>query len=717
MGLTKQSTGLLAMGEDLKFPKNSEDEKIIALGGNPNVGKSTVFNNLTGLKQHTGNWPGKTVTNAAGRFSCRGKQFILVDIPGTYSLMANSEEEEVARDFLCFSNHDAAVIVVDATCLERNLNLVFQTAEITDKVIVCVNLLDEAERKGIEVDLKKLSLLLGVPVVGTSAATGKGLNGLTDIIHDVAYEKLIPKPKKIIYNEKIEGAIEIIAPTLKERFEGKISERWLALKLLENDDSLINSINKYLDTDLSGDEEITAKLDEGLELLKSNGIDSALLRDSVVSSIIKESEKICTEVVSFTNERYDLSDRKIDKILTSKRFGIPIMIALLGVVFWLTITGANYPSQVLSAVLFSIQDRLTRAFNYIGAPQWVEGVLVQGMYKTLAWVVAVMLPPMAIFFPIFTLLEDLGYLPRIAFNLDNFFKKSCACGKQALTMCMGFGCNAAGIIGCRIIDSPRERLIAIITNNFAPCNGRFPILIAMISIFFTAFFTGPFKSVISAMLLVGVIVLGVFMSLMISKILSKTILKGIPSSFTLELPPYRKPQIGKVIVRSIVDRTLFVLGRAASVAAPAGILIWIMANITVGDMTLMAHCAEFLNPFAHAIGLDGYILMAFILGFPANEIVVPIIIMSYTASSSITELESFVQLRELLIQNGWTWLTALCVMLFSLMHWPCSTTCLTIRKETQSMKWTAISFLVPTVTGIVICFVITSVVRLLGFAV
>ncbi|MEE0867366.1 MAG: ferrous iron transport protein B [Clostridia bacterium] len=717
MGLTKQSTGLLAMGEDLKFPKNSEDEKIIALGGNPNVGKSTVFNNLTGLKQHTGNWPGKTVTNAAGRFACRGKQFILVDIPGTYSLMANSEEEEVARDFLCFSNHDAAVIVVDATCLERNLNLVFQTAEITDKVIVCVNLLDEAERKGIEVDLKKLSLLLGVPVVGTSAATGKGLNRLTDIIHDVACEKVIPMPKKIIYNEQIEGAIAIIAPTLKERFTGKISERWLALKLLENDDSLIKAINKYLNTDLSSDGEIMAKLNEGREFLSSRGIDSELLRDNVVSSIIKESEKICTEAVSFTNEKYDSSDRRIDKILTSKRFGIPIMIALLGIVFWLTITGANYPSQVLSKALFYLQNKLTWLFNYIGAPKWLEGVLVQGMYKTLAWVVAVMLPPMAIFFPIFTLLEDLGYLPRIAFNLDNFFKKSCACGKQALTMCMGFGCNAAGIIGCRIIDSPRERLIAIITNNFAPCNGRFPILIAMITIFFTPFFTGPFKSVISAMLLVGVIVLGVFMSLMMSKLLSKTILKGMPSSFTLELPPYRKPQIGKVIVRSIVDRTLFVLGRAASVAAPAGILIWIMANITVGHMTLMAHCAEFLNPFARAIGLDGYILMAFILGFPANEIVVPIIIMSYTASSSITELESFVQLRELLVQNGWTWLTALCVMLFSLMHWPCSTTCLTIKKETQSMKWTAISFLVPTVTGIVICFVITSVVRLLGFAV
>lgn len=716
MGLTKQSTGVHAIDEKLKITKESEDEKIVALAGNPNVGKSTVFNNLTGLKQHTGNWPGKTVTNATGKYNHRNKEFILVDIPGTYSLMANSEEEEVARDFICFGNPDATVIVVDATCLERNLNLVLQTIEITDKAIVCVNLMDEAKRKGITVDLVKLSLLLGIPTIGTSANLGQGLNELMDSIYNVTFNKIISNPVKINYDERIESAISIIEEKLNEMIKSKINSRWLALKLLENDISLLDSISKYLGFDITKDAEVVEGIRNGREYLNTNGINCELLRDKIVSVIVKKSEKISKSVVSFRKEEYNATDRKVDKILTSKKFGIPIMILLLGVIFWLTITGANYPSQLLSDGLFWIQDRLSEFFVWIGAPAWVEGILVQGMYKTLAWVVAVMLPPMAIFFPLFTLLEDLGYLPRIAFNLDNFFKKSCACGKQALTMCMGFGCNAAGIIGCRIIDSPRERLIAIITNNFVPCNGRFPTLIAIITMFFAGMFIGPFKSVISTVLLVGVILLGVFMTLMMSKVLSKTILKGVPSSFTLELPPYRKPQIGKVIVRSIFDRTLFVLGRAVSVAAPAGIVIWLMANVTVGDMSLLTHCANFLNPFAQAIGLDGYILMAFILGFPANEIVVPIIIMSYMATGSMLELESFTELRALLISNGWTWLTAVCVMLFSLMHWPCSTTCLTIRKETQSWKWTAVSFLVPTVMGVIICFVFTSVVRLLGLA-
>ncbi|WP_235601407.1 nucleoside recognition domain-containing protein [Tissierella sp. P1] len=390
------------------------------------------------------------------------------------------------------------------------------------------------------------------------------------------------------------------------------------------------------------------------------------------------------------------------------------MIFLLAIVFWLTITGANYPSEMLAKGLFWLQDRFTDFFIWLDTPAWVHGVLIMGIYRTLAWVVSVMLPPMAIFFPLFTLLEDLGYLPRVAFNLDNFFKKSCACGKQALTMCMGFGCNAAGIIGCRIIDSPRERLIAIVTNNFVPCNGRFPILIAIISMFFAGFLDGPLKSIILALILTGVIVLGVIMTLIVSKLLSNTILKGIPSNFTLELPPYRKPQIGKIIVRSIFDRTLFVLGRAVAVAAPAGLIIWIMANIYIGNSSILTHSANFLDPFAKLIGLDGYILMAFILGFPANEIVIPIIIMSYMATGSLLELDSLVHLKDLLISNGWTWLTAVCVMLFSLMHWPCATTCLTIRKETQSLKWTAISFLVPTIIGIVVCFLVASTVRLVG---
>ncbi|WP_105176579.1 MULTISPECIES: ferrous iron transport protein B [Clostridium] len=716
MGLTKQSTGTNALDKDLNIVRTSKDDKVIALAGNPNVGKSTVFNNLTGLNQHTGNWPGKTVTNATGKYIHNKKDFILVDIPGTYSLMANSVEEEVARDFICFGNPDATVVIVDATCLERNLNLVLQTLEITENVLVCVNLMNEAKRKGIVINLEKLSSLLGVPVVGTSANIGKGLKELKDEIYNLSFNSINKNTISIKYNSFIEESILLIEKSLPDNLKDKINTRWLSLKLLEGDLTLLSSIDNYIGFNLLDDTGISKAIYNAKEYLKINGLDENMLRDDIVTTLVRIAEKVSKDVVAFSLEKYNDFDRKIDKVLTSKKFGIPIMILLLAIIFWITITGANVPSEMLATGLFWIQDKLSAFLFSLGAPVWLEGVLIQGVYRTLAWVVSVMLPPMAIFFPLFTLLEDLGYLPRIAYNLDNFFKKSCACGKQALTMCMGFGCNAAGIIGCRIIDSPRERLIAIITNNFVPCNGRFPTLIAIITMFFAGMFVGPFQSIASTLILTCVILLGVFMTLTISKILSKTILKGIPSSFTLELPPYRKPQVGKIIVRSIFDRTLFVLGRAIVVAAPAGLVIWLMANLNVNGLSILTHCANFLNPFAHLIGLDGYILMAFILGFPANEIVIPIIIMSYMATGSIIELSSTAQLHSLLVENGWTWLTAVCVMLFSLMHWPCSTTCLTIKKETQSLKWTAISFLVPTITGITICFIVTSIVRLLGLA-
>ncbi|MDK2828875.1 MAG: ferrous iron transport protein [Clostridium butyricum] len=715
MGLTNQSTGANALDKTLNLTRNS-NTKIIALGGNPNVGKSTIFNGLTGLNQHTGNWPGKTVTNATGSYTFKNFQFTLVDIPGTYSLMANSVEEEVARDFICFGNPDLTVIVLDATCLERNLNLVLQTTEITNNVLVCVNLMDEAKRKGISININKLSLLLGLPVVATSASKGEGLNDLMNSVHNITINKIINIPIKIKYNQAIENSISIIQKVLKPLLNGKINSRWVSLKLLENDKSLIESINMHIGFNIYDNPELTDSIKLAKENLIQNNIDEKNLKDEIVSSLVLKSESISKMALSVSNSKYNDKDRKIDNIITSKKYGIPLMILLLGIIFWITITGANYPSELLSKFLFSIQDKLTELFVYIGAPSWLEGILIQGMYRTLAWVIAVMLPPMAIFFPLFTLLEDLGYLPRVAFNLDNFFKKSNACGKQALTMCMGFGCNAAGIVGCRIIDSPRERLIAIITNNFVPCNGRFPTLITIITMFFTGIFIGPFRSLASTVLLTLVILLGIFMTLMISKLLSKTILKGIPTTFTLELPPYRKPQIGKIIVRSIFDRTLFVLVRAISVAAPAGIIIWVMANINIGDLSILTHCANFLDPFAQYLGLDGYILMAFILGFPANEIVFPIIIMSYMATGSLLELGSTTELYNLLSANGWTWVTAVSVMLFCLMHWPCSTTCLTIKKETQSFKWTLISFLVPTITGMIICFVFTSTVRLLGLA-
>jgi ferrous iron transport protein B len=712
MGLTNNSVGIKAVDSGLKIKKHTPSDKVIAIAGNPNVGKSTIFNNLTGLNQHTGNWPGKTVTNAQGYCNTTKNSYVMVDIPGTYSLMAHSAEEEVARNFICFGEPNAVIIVCDATCLERNLNLVLQTMEISNKVIVCVNLLDEAKKKNIKIDLQSLSNKLGVPVVGSVARKKKSLSILMNELDNLIDDNKQTGTLQVEYLKSIEDAVAIIEPVIKEKISNKINSRWLSLKLLDYDKSLIDELNAYLHEDILKDKSIITVLEQAKILLKENGIDSNNIKDKIVYCLVLTAEDICIDIVAYDKCSYNATDRKIDKILTSKWAGYPIMIALLVFIFWLTITGANYPSQLIADGLFWIQGRLTDIFHYMGAPNWLHGMLVLGVYRVLAWVVSVMLPPMAIFFPLFTLLEDAGYLPRVAYNLDKSFKRCSACGKQALTMCMGFGCNAAGIVGCRIIDSPRERLIAMITNNFVPCNGRFPTLIAIITMFFIGVSSGTFDSLLSTILLTAIIVLGVFMTFIVSKLLSKTILKGIPSSFTLELPPYRKPQIGKVIVRSIFDRTLFVLGRAIAVAAPAGLLIWIMANVTIGDASLLNHCAGFLDPFATLLGLDGIILMAFILGLPANEIVIPIIIMAYMSQGSILELESLAELKQLLVNNGWTWVTAISTMLFSLMHWPCSTTLITIKKETGNIKWTSLSFIIPTVMGIIICFTFANVAKL-----
>lgn len=713
MGLTGQSTGLGALKEMFQVELESSDDIVIALAGNPNTGKSTVFNNLTGLNQHTGNWPGKTVTNAQGKYSHNNRNYILVDLPGTYSLLANSVEEVVARDFICFGKPHTTVVVTDATCLERNLNLVFQVLELTDKVVLCVNLMDEAKRKNINVDLKKLSKLLGIPVVGTTARAGKGLNTLKDVVEKMAIGEIKTKPHKVIYDDEIEKAIEEISLHINGLINDQINARWASIRLIDGDIQLIETMNEFLDFNPLEDELLKSKLDDTRSKIMRENTQYEDISDIIVSNIVRTAEDISKKVVQLNKNKQSEIDHKIDDILTSKTFGIPIMIMLLGVVFWITIQGANFPSALLSDGLFWIESKLIELFVSMNSPEWLISILITGIYRTLSWVVSVMLPPMAIFFPLFTLLEDLGYLPRVAFNLDHFFKKACSHGKQALTMCMGFGCNAAGVIACRIIDSPRERLIATITNNFVPCNGRFPTLIALATIFIAGT-SGVFSSIIATLSVLAAIILGVMITLFISKLLSKTILKGLPSSFTLELPPYRKPQIGKVIVRSIFDRTLFVLGRAVAVAAPAGLVIWLMANITIGDVTLLTHCALFLDPFAKFLGMDGYILMAFILGFPANEIVIPILIMSYMAKGSMLELDSLNEMRQLFVDNGWTWLTAICVMLFSLNHWPCGTTLWTIRKETQSWKWTGISFLIPTITGITLCFIVAQGARLLA---
>ena len=694
---------------------------IVALAGNPNVGKSTIFNSLTGMHQHTGNWTGKTVANATGKAIINDKEFTFVDIPGTYSIMSNSEEEEIARDYICFGNPDATVIVVDSTCLERNLNLVYQIMEITDNIIVCVNLLDEAKKKKIKIDLKKLEDLLGVPVVGTVARDKQTLENLKNTIYKVCEGEIRPHTKTVIYEQEIEENLEKIVgaldtDSLKNEYlekrniatdieveENKISKklyRWIAIKLIDGEEKILKSIQENLELNL-GEQEIRQSVIEAKKNLETREITSKNFKDKIVADIMKKAEETSKEVCTFENKNYRERDLKIDKILTSKIFGIPIMILFLGLIFWITIVGANYPSEWLFSVFNWLQDKLIYFANYIHCPIWLSDMLINGVYKTLTWIVAVMLPPMAIFFPLFTILEDLGYLPRIAFNMDGFFKKACCSGKQMITMCMGFGCNACGVTGCRIIDSPRERLIAILTNNFVPCNGRFPFLITIATIFIAGAFAGGngfLASILSTFAVIIVIIFGIFLTLVISKILSKTILKGMPSSMILELPPYRKP-----LVRSIFDRTLFVLGRAISVAAPAGLVIWLMANIGINGQSLLSIIANFLNPFAKLMGLDGYILTAFILGIPANEIVLPIILMCYLKSGTLVNIEDTIQIGQILIQNGWTMLTAMNVMLFTILHFPCATTLLTVKKETGSWKWTAISFAIPTVCGIVLC--------------
>lgn len=687
----------------LQVSRVHPEDRVAALAGNPNVGKSTVFNALTGLRQHTGNWAGKTVSNAQGYCTFRGHGYVLVDLPGCYSLMAHSAEEEAARDFLCFGGADAAVVVCDATCLERNLNLVLQTIELQPRTVVCVNLMDEAKRRGVAVDLEELHLLLGVPVVGTSARSRRGLDHLMASLAQVI-EAEAPEPNCVVYPDAVETAVAKLVPILRADCPPQIPPRWLALRLIDGDDSIRAALRTHLGITLAEEEAVDAALE---------GFDRASLCDQIVSAVVRHAERVAAVSVRSMQEKYSRRDQRLDRILTGKLTGFPIMLLMLLVIFWLTISGANYPSALLAEGLFALGEVLRSLCTALVLPGWLISLLIDGAYKTLAWVVSVMLPPMAIFFPLFTLLEDLGYLPRVAFNLDHAFRKCSACGKQALTMCMGFGCNAAGVVGARIIDSPRERLLAIITNNFVPCNGRFPTLIAIISMFFVAA-SGFFGSVLSAVLLVLVILLGVGMTFLVCKLLSKTILKGVPSSFTLELPPYRRPQIGKVIVRSVLDRTLFVLGRAAAVALPAGVLIWVMANVTVGERTLLMHCAGFLDPFAGLLGLDGVILFAFILGLPANEIVVPIILMAYLAQGSLTEMADYASLHALLVANGWTWVTALCTMLFSLFHWPCSTTLMTIKKETQSLKWTVASFLIPTGCGVALCMAVNAVAALFG---
>ncbi len=666
------------------------ETRLIALAGNPNVGKSTVFNALTGMKQHTGNWPGKTVEAARGRCSLAGESFTLVDVPGAYSLWAQSAEEEAALEAVCFGGADAVVVVCDAACLERNLNLVYQVMEITDRVAVCVNLLDEAEKHGVRVDLDALSAHLGVPAVGCCAREKKGVNGVLEAAKAVMERP--PRPQTARYPERIERAADALAVRLQTRLKGKVNARFSALRLMEGNPAFLRELKRRDAWDASVDaaaaqaraaaggtpEEISAALASGIYAAAEEGVRKAVRRD----------------------QGRDNPQLRADRLLTGL-WGVPVMAALLILVFFLTLKGADGPSAWLAQGFRALESCLAGILKRTGLPVFLRALLTEGVARTLGQVVSVMLPPMAVFFPLFALLEDSGYLPRVAFALDGMFEKCSACGKQALTMCMGLGCNAVGVTGCRIIDSPRERLMAILTNSMVPCNGRFPTLFAMMSLFWIG--SGLKGALAAAGMAAGLGALSVGVTLLSCRMLSLTVLKGVPSSYTLELPAFRRPQVGRVILRSILDRTVFVLGRAATAAAPAGAVLFLLTHIRAGGAPLLSHVTAFLEPLGRLMGLDGVMLAAFLLGCPANEIVLPIAVMSYTSAGGMGESGGLASLGTVLHAQGWTALTGLNVALFSLFHFPCAATLATIHHETKSWKWTLAAFALPTLIGTVLC--------------